>query len=161
MCMQSKSIDRATVSGRPETDPLKQTGKSALVNSTHTEKQEHIMGTITVPNKKGYRRSNPNNGLSIYVPDTYENSSQLRTNCFGAQFFFFSKPENLKIIYSIELFQVVNQFKYQNWAEFTKAMPHNVLQQPMRSSSLKFRWSNISHFCSASKERKHWFAYLH
>ena len=52
MCIQSKSIDRAIVSVKPEADPKKQTGKSASVSSTFTEKQEQIMQTIIVAPKK-------------------------------------------------------------------------------------------------------------
>lgn len=47
MCIQSKAIDGAIVSVRPETDPKNQIGESALANSTYTEKHEQMMWTIT------------------------------------------------------------------------------------------------------------------
>lgn len=82
MRIQSKATDRAIVSVRPETDPKKQTGESALVNSTYTKTGKNNVNHYPPKRAKDYLILSV---ASIYMPDTYENSNQLITNCFGTR----------------------------------------------------------------------------
>lgn len=131
MRIQSKATDRAIVSVRPETDPKNQTGESALVNSTYTKTGTNNVNHYPPKRAKDY--------LILKVSLAFTCLIRMKTPTSWLQIALVHT--SILLLLNILQYQIVpgsQQFKNQNQAEFTKAMSHNIVPQPMRNSVFRF-----------------------